>query len=46
MLKSIGSKFVLRRTKKDVLKELPPVTDLVVPLEFEGNQRMNIKKYG
>ena len=39
MLKSIGSKFVLRRTKKDVLKELPPVTDLVVPLELEGNQK-------
>ena len=28
-LKSIGSKFVLRRTKQDVLKELPDVVECV-----------------
>lgn len=40
MLKSIGSRFVLRRTKKDVLKELPPVTEIYIPLELEGNQKL------
>lgn len=44
MLKSIGSKFVLRRTKKDVLKELPPVTEIYIPLELEGVQKLTYKQ--
>ena len=44
MLKSIGSKFVLRRTKKDVLKELPPVTEIYIPLELEGIQKLTYKQ--
>lgn len=31
--------FVLRRRKADVLKELPPRTDMVVHVELEGRQR-------
>ncbi len=31
--------FVLRRTKEDVARELPSKTELVVPLELEGDQR-------
>ena len=38
-LKSIGSKFVLRRTKKDVLKELPDVVEKDISLALEGNQK-------
>ena len=40
-LRSIGSKFVLRRTKKDVLKELPETTEINIPLEFVGSQKLH-----
>ena len=45
-LKSIGSKFVLRRTKQDVLKGLPDVVEKDIPLALEGNQKINIVKFG
>jgi superfamily II DNA or RNA helicase len=31
--------FLLRRTKTDVARELPPKTEIIVPLELEGAQR-------
>lgn len=31
--------FLLRRLKRDVAKELPPKTEILVPVELEGKQR-------
>ena len=33
------AKYVLRRLKQDVAKELPPKSEIVIPCELEGGQR-------
>jgi len=38
-LRELVAPFVLRRLKRDVAKELPPKTELLVPVEARGQQR-------
>jgi len=38
-LRAVAAPYVLRRLKTDVAKELPPKTELAVPVELGGKQR-------
>ena len=38
-LREAVAPFILRRLKKEVAKELPPKTELLVPIELSGKQR-------
>src|SRR4029079_2500026 len=39
LLRHHVSPFVLRRTKEQVAQDLPPQTELVVPVEIDGDER-------
>ncbi|HEV8246836.1 MAG TPA: DEAD/DEAH box helicase, partial [Polyangiaceae bacterium] len=38
-LRRVTGPFILRRLKEDVARELPPKTEIVKPVELEGDQR-------
>lgn len=39
-LRKLVAPFILRRLKKDVLKDLPPKTDITVPVELSRKERL------